>query len=63
MSAHLQNKETSSIAGTLLNLGRTSVFLKESKSSCNCSFITRRSVEHCTPHADGAWLNELRWSQ
>ena len=20
---------------------------------------TRRSVEHCTPHADGAWLNEL----
>ena len=25
--------------------------------------ITRRSVEHCTPHADGAWLNELGWSQ
>ena len=24
---------------------------------------TRRSVEHCTPHADGAWLNELGWSQ
>ena len=23
---------------------------------------TRRSVEHCTPHADGAWLNELGWS-
>ena len=22
---------------------------------------TRRSVEHCTPHADGAWLNELGW--
>ena len=20
--------------------------------------VTRRSVEHCTPHADGAWLNE-----
>ena len=20
------------------------------------NFITRRSVEHCTPHADGAWL-------
>ena len=27
-----------------------------------CS-LTRRSVEHCTPHADGAWLNELGWSQ
>ena len=25
--------------------------------------ITRRSVEHCTPHADGAGLNELGWSQ
>ena len=24
---------------------------------------TRRSVEHCTPQADGAWLNELGWSQ
>ena len=24
---------------------------------------SRRSVEHCTPHADGAWLNELGWSQ
>ena len=24
---------------------------------------TRRSVKHCTPHADGAWLNELGWSQ
>ena len=24
---------------------------------------TRRSVEHCTPHADGAWLNDLGWSQ
>ena len=24
---------------------------------------TRRSVEHCTPHTDGAWLNELGWSQ
>ena len=24
---------------------------------------TRLSVEHCTPHADGAWLNELGWSQ
>ena len=24
---------------------------------------TRHSVEHCTPHADGAWLNELGWSQ
>ena len=24
---------------------------------------TRRSVEHCTPHADGAGLNELGWSQ
>ena len=24
---------------------------------------TRRSVEHCTSHADGAWLNELGWSQ
>ena len=24
---------------------------------------TRRSVEHRTPHADGAWLNELGWSQ
>ena len=24
---------------------------------------TRRSVEHCTPHADGAWLNELGWAQ
>ena len=22
-------------------------------------YETRRSVEHCTPHADGAWLNEL----
>ena len=21
--------------------------------------LTRRSVEHYTPHADGAWLNEL----
>ena len=27
------------------------------------TIITRRSVEHCTPHADGAWLNELGWSQ
>ena len=26
-------------------------------------YATRRSVEHCTPHADGAWLNELGWSQ
>ena len=25
--------------------------------------VTRRSVEHCTLHADGAWLNELGWSQ
>ena len=24
---------------------------------------TRCSVQHCTPHADGAWLNELGWSQ
>ena len=24
---------------------------------------TRRSVEHCTLHADGTWLNELGWSQ
>ena len=24
---------------------------------------TRRSVEHYYPHADGAWLNELGWSQ
>ena len=23
------------------------------------SSTTRRSVEHCTPHTDGAWLNEL----
>ena len=22
-------------------------------------YLTRRSVEHCTPHADDAWLNEL----
>ena len=29
----------------------------------SCTYITRRSVEHCTPHADGAWLNELGWSQ
>ena len=28
-----------------------------------CIIKTRRSVEHCTPHADGAWLNELGWSQ
>ena len=21
--------------------------------------VSRRSVEHCTPHAVGAWLNEL----
>ena len=27
------------------------------------TYKTRRSVEHCTPHADGAWLNELGWSQ
>ena len=27
------------------------------------TIVTRRSVEHCTPHADGAWLNELGWSQ
>ena len=27
------------------------------------TYLTRRSVEHCTPHADGAWLNELGWSQ
>ena len=26
-------------------------------------YKTRRSVEHCTPHTDGAWLNELGWSQ
>ena len=26
-------------------------------------YESRRSVEHCTPHADGAWLNELGWSQ
>ena len=26
-------------------------------------YVTGRSVEHCTPHADGAWLNELGWSQ
>ena len=26
-------------------------------------YRTRRSVKHCTPHADGAWLNELGWSQ
>ena len=25
--------------------------------------VTRCSVEHCIPHADGAWLNELGWSQ
>ena len=25
--------------------------------------LTRRSVEHCTPHADGALLTELGWSQ
>ena len=24
---------------------------------------TRRSAEHCNPHADGARLNELGWSQ
>ena len=28
-----------------------------------CIIKTRRSVEHCTPHADGSWLNELGWSQ
>ena len=27
------------------------------------TLLTRRSVEHCTPHADVAWLNELGWSQ
>ena len=27
------------------------------------TYRTRCSVEHCTPHADGAWLNELGWSQ
>ena len=27
------------------------------------AYTTRRSVEHCTPQADGAWLNELGWSQ
>ena len=26
-------------------------------------YKTRRSVEQCTPHAVGAWLNELGWSQ
>ena len=31
--------------------------------SVNAVNATRRSVEHCTPHADGAWLNELGWSQ
>ena len=25
--------------------------------------LTRCSVEHCTLHADGSWLNELGWSQ
>ena len=28
-----------------------------------CIIKTRRSVEHCILHADGAWLNELGWSQ
>ena len=27
------------------------------------TFLTRHSIEHCTPHADGAWLTELGWSQ
>ena len=40
---------------------------KESKGSSKVwrvnASLTRRSVEHCTPHADGAWLNELGWSQ
>ena len=27
-----------------------------------CRLVSRCSVEHCTPHADGAWLNELGWS-
>ena len=29
----------------------------------DATYKTRRSVEHCTPHTDGAWLNELGWSQ
>ena len=32
------------------------------RSRCACG-VTRRSVEHCTPHVDSAWLNELGWSQ
>ena len=30
--------------------------------SAKINRLTRRLVEHCTPHADGAWLNELGWS-
>ena len=40
---------------------RTSLKLNAQKNAIKCA--TRRSVEHCTPHADGAWLNELGWSQ
>ena len=53
---HLKPPETrQDIATKLLKLERRSIL--------HCISKTRRSVEHCTPHADGAWLNELGWSQ
>ena len=38
-------------------------FIFQWEISINIIIQTRRSVDHCTPHADGTWLNELGWSQ
>ena len=39
------------------------IIKKRIMSWCETVCKTRCSVEHCTPHADGAWLTELGWSQ
>ena len=49
--------EASSHSSILQSTSRPFCMAKQAKEE------TRRSVEHCTPHADGAWLNKLGWSQ
>ena len=54
------NKEASLVYSNLDSGERTRL---SSIGEIGSTVKTRRSVEHCTPHADGAWLNELGWSQ
>ena len=62
MTGPYSHKEAMTLSTFILYKRAYDTFIKILQKCIN-KRETRRSVEHCTPHADGAWLNELGWSQ